>query len=176
MHYVAMSIIPISTTISPTCLANISQILHVLTGSLSHAQTILKAALQAGFRESGALNLTSATGEAPTPMVAVRSTGLGLDSVIGRLDVDGEGICLVSDTYLEGLLAVSNERFEENSKRIMRFRELLLGSSETPSDMEAGRKSKGDDWEDASVRRERKRAEGLKRSQELKEQNTDGII
>jgi tRNA wybutosine-synthesizing protein 3 len=163
----AMFIIPVFTMTSPTCLANIFQILHVLTASFSHAQTILKAALQAGFRESGALNLTSATSEAPTPIVAVRSTGLGLDSIIGRLDDDGEGICVVSDTYLEGVLAVANERFEENSKRITRFCELLLGIAETPSDTEA-RKPKGEDWEDASVRRERKRAEGLKRSRELR--------
>jgi len=103
-------------------------------------------------------------------MVAVRSTGLALDSVIGRLDVDGDGVCIVPDTYLKGLLAVANERFEENSKRITRFCDLLLGSVETPPDMEARKKSKAVDWEDASVRRERKRAEGLKRSQELMQQ------
>jgi tRNA wybutosine-synthesizing protein 3 len=129
----------------------------------------LKAALQAGFRESGALNLTSTTSEAPTPMAAVRSTGLALDSIIGRLDTDGEGISIISDTYLEGLLAVANERFEENSRRIARFHDLLLGSTSIPADMESGKKIGGSDWEDASVRRERKRAEGLKRSQELRD-------
>jgi tRNA wybutosine-synthesizing protein 3 len=155
-------------------LANISQILHVLTASLSHAQTILKAALQAGFRESGAINLTSAISEAPTPMVAVRSAGLALDSVIGWLNADDDCICIVSETYLKGLLAVANERFDENLKRITRFRDLLLASAQTPADIEARKKSKGNDWEDASIRWERKRAEGLKRSQELKERlNSD---
>jgi tRNA wybutosine-synthesizing protein 3 len=109
-------------------------------------------------------------------MVAVRSTGLALDSVIGWLDVDGEGVCILPDTYLKGLLTVANERFEENSKRITRFCDLLLGSAETPSDMEARKKLKASDWEDASVRRERKRAEGLKRSQELRQQMNDASI
>ena len=122
------------------------------------------------------MNLISTTSEAPTPMVAVRSTGLALDSVIGRLDADGEGICIVSDTSLEGLLAVSNERFEENSKRITRFRDLLLGSTSIPTDIEGGKKLRGREWEDASVRRERKKAEGLKRSQELREQKNNRII
>jgi tRNA wybutosine-synthesizing protein 3 len=105
-------------------------------------------------------------------MVAVRSTGLALDCVIGRLDADGEGICIVSDTYLAGLLAVANDRFKENSGRIARFRDLLLGNVQIPPDIEARKKSKGSDWEDASIRRERKRAEGLKRSQELRERMT----
>jgi len=102
-------------------------------------------------------------------MVAVRSTGLALDSVIGRLDADGDCTCIVSETYLKGLLAVANDRFEENSKRITRFRDLLICSAQTPADIQSRKKSKGNDWEDASARRERKRAEGLKRSQELKE-------
>jgi tRNA wybutosine-synthesizing protein 3 len=102
-------------------------------------------------------------------MVAVRSTGLTLDSVIGRLDTDGEGISIVPSTYLEGLLVIANERFEENSRRIARFHDLLLGSTVIPTEMESGKKTRGGDWEDASVRRERKRAEGLKRSQELRD-------
>ncbi len=101
-------------------------------------------------------------------MVAVRSTGLALDSVVGWLDNDGEGISIVSDTFLEGLLAVANERFEENSRRITRFRDLVLSSTPSPAVVEAGKKSRGGEWEDASARRERKRAEGLRRSQELR--------
>ena len=109
-------------------------------------------------------------------MVAVRSTGLALGSVIGWLNADDDCICIVSETYLKGLLAVANERFEENLKRITRFRDLLLASAQTPADIEARKKSKGNDWEDASIRWERKRAEGLKRSQELKERmNGDSI-
>lgn len=106
-------------------------------------------------------------------MVGVRSTGLALDSVIGRLDIDGEGICIVPDQFLEGLLAVANERFAENSKRIARFKVLLLGTAQSSPEIQAGKKSKGDNWEDASIRRERKRAEGLKRSQEER-QRTNG--
>jgi tRNA wybutosine-synthesizing protein 3 len=103
-------------------------------------------------------------------MVAVRSTGLGLDSVIGHLDPSGAPICVVSRGYLEGLLAVANERFKENSARIARFRDLLLASNNS------GKKGKGEEWEDASVRRERKRAEGLKRSGELRQKAADRTI
>lgn len=115
------------------------------------------------------MNLISATSEAPTPMVAVRSTGLALDSVIGRLSSDSEGMSLVSETYLEGLLSTGNERFAENSRRIVRFQDLLLGSATIPAGMEKGTKTRNRGWEDASARRERKRAEGLKRSQELRD-------
>ena len=100
-------------------------------------------------------------------MVAVRSTGLSLDSVIGHLDPSGAAICVVSPRYLDGLLAVANERFKENSARIARFRDLLLGSNNL------GKNRKGEEWEDASVRRERKRAEGLKRSEELRQKAAD---
>ena len=115
------------------------------------------------------MNLISTASEAPSPMVAVRSTGLALDCVIGRLGPHCEAISIVSDTYLEGLLAVANDRFGENTRRITRFHDLLLGSTSIPADIESGKKTRGSEWEDASVRRERKRAEGLKKSQELKE-------
>jgi tRNA wybutosine-synthesizing protein 3 len=109
-------------------------------------------------------------------MVAVRSTGLALDSVIGWLGREDEGVSIVDDDYLEGLLAIANERFAENSRRINRFRDLLLDIDQTPFDIEMRKKSKNDDWEDAAVRRERKRAEGLKRSQELRQQMSGGNI
>jgi tRNA wybutosine-synthesizing protein 3 len=135
--------------------------LHILTASLAHAQEVLTAALQAGFRESGALNLVADGPDGPTPIVAVRSTGLALDSVIGQLQ-NGDAVSIVSRRYLNGLIAVANERFGENSARIARFRNLLLSSPGSR------KKKKEEEWEDPSVRRERKRAEGLKRSEEMR--------
>ncbi|KAF4635911.1 hypothetical protein G7Y89_g2187 [Cudoniella acicularis] len=99
-------------------------ILHVFTASLQQAQTVLAAALQAGFRESGALNLTSSFAEQPTPMVGIRSMGLALESLIG-FEHDGQELCTVPEWQLKNLLEISNDRFVENTKRIERFRTLL---------------------------------------------------
>ncbi|KAL5328650.1 hypothetical protein ACEPPN_002152 [Leptodophora sp. 'Broadleaf-Isolate-01'] len=140
-------------------------ILHVLTASLPQAQLVLSAALQAGFRESGALNLTSSTTEPATPMVGIRSMGLSLESVIG-FESAGREICMVPEWQLKHLVEVTNQRFVENGKRIERFRGLLreMGKCE-------GKERRGDgggEWEDKEARRERKRAEGLKRAEELR--------
>ncbi|KAI6711521.1 tRNA wybutosine-synthesizing protein [Diplocarpon mali] len=140
-------------------------ILHVLTASLHHAQAVLSAALQAGFRESGALNLTSSTSEPPTPMVGIRSMGLALESVIGFAS-GGKGICVVPEWQLRSLIEISNQRFQENAKRIARFRTLLRAERST----EGKRKGQeGVKWEDAGERRERKRAEGLERARVMRE-------
>lgn len=142
---------------------------------MAHAQVVLNAALQAGFRESGAINITSDTPDGPTPMVAIRSMGMSLESVIGMLDDNEEGICIVSEDYLQGLLAIANERFEENTIRIARFRNMLLAGNANLLKSEPKKNEKGEDWEDAAVRRERKRAEGLQRSEELKKQLSTGV-
>jgi len=65
-----------------------------------------------------------------------------------------------------GLLEVANERFAANSRRIQRFWDLL---KVTEKGREDKGKAKGGDWEDAVIRRERKRAEGLKKSQEMRQ-------
>ncbi|KAI1427242.1 methyltransferase TYW3-domain-containing protein [Xylaria sp. FL1777] len=139
-------------------------ILHVLTASLEHAQLLLRCGLQAGFRESGAINLTSTAAEAVTPIVAIRSMGLSFESLIGTQE-DGVTKCTVSDDYLLGLLRIANERFEENRKRIERFRNTILDASSPP------KKRDGTEWEDAQARRERKRMEGLRRKAELQGQS-----
>ncbi|KXH25393.1 tRNA wybutosine-synthesizing protein [Colletotrichum nymphaeae SA-01] len=154
-------------------------ILHVLTASLSHAQLLLKCALAAGFRESGALNLlpTASQGEdealssSPvTPMVGVRTMGLALESLIGYVDEDAaEGSsarrhCTVTPDYLRDLLHIANERFVENAARIARFRTALQEAVAGPPPKTG---EGGAAWEDADARRERKRAEGLRRKEEV---------
>lgn len=134
-------------------------ILHVLTASLQQAQTILAAALQAGFRESGALNLTSSSTEQPTPMVGIRSMGLALESNVG-FEHNGHELCTVPEWQLRNLLEISNDRFVENTKRIERFRILLKDLSGAPQGHR--KRQEGAQWEDPQVRRERKRAEGLR--------------
>lgn len=93
-------------------------------------------------------------------MVAVRSMGLALESLIGFHE-GGKEVCSVSEGALKTLLAISNERFQVNSARITRFRELLMASISTQA--EPKRREDGEEWEDAQERKERKRAEGLMR-------------
>ncbi|KAI1417464.1 methyltransferase TYW3-domain-containing protein [Hypoxylon sp. FL1857] len=141
-------------------------ILHVLTASPEHAQLLLRCGLQAGFRESGAVSLTAAVGEQhATPIVAIRSMGLSFESLIGYQsgDDDSKVHCTVSPAYLRTLVHIANDRFSENSKRIDRFRAALAEAVRLPN-------KNGGEWEDAEVRRERKRAEGLKRREELQRQ------
>ncbi|KAH0564975.1 hypothetical protein GP486_001638 [Trichoglossum hirsutum] len=145
-------------------------ILHVLAASLKHAQSVLSAALQAGFRESGAINITSNPDGVTHPMVAVRSMGLAFDSIIGYSHDSTDHILetpifsSVGEQYLRSLVEIGNVRFQENARRIKRFAEALDVTHQSimgiPKDQE---------WEDADTRRERKRAEGMKKRLALQE-------
>ncbi|KAL0937427.1 tRNA wybutosine-synthesizing protein [Colletotrichum truncatum] len=146
-------------------------ILHVLTASPSHAQLLLKCALAAGFRESGALNLlpasTSPDDESSvTPIVGVRTMGLGLESLVGYVEDEDDATrhCTVSTDYLRDLVEIANERFVENAARIARFRTALQEAVAGPP-VKLG--EGGAEWEDAAARRERKKAEGLRRKEEM---------
>ncbi|KAL2136417.1 hypothetical protein VTI74DRAFT_3851 [Chaetomium olivicolor] len=135
-------------------------ILHVLTASLEHAQLVIQAGMEAGFRESGAVSLLKRQSDCEAmPMVAVRSMGLSFESLIGA-ETDGNRRLIVSPQYLKTLVQIANERFVENQKRIARFSTALDVAFAPPKGKE--------DWEDAEARRERKRQEGLRRREELK--------
>lgn len=140
------------------------KILHILTASTADAQGALSAALNAGFRESGAVSLSAAKGAEATPMVAVRSTGYSFDSIVGYQDDAGRNISLVNETYLRTLVAIANDRFKINTERIARFREAL---------MEAFQPSDKPDWEDADARKRRKREEGLARQLAMQSSSLD---
>lgn len=142
-----------------------------MTASLPHAAPLLSAALNAGFRESGIQSLKNLSDPTSFPILAIRSSGLALESVIGAYeDWEGsysskeEGIereeegdvnCLVSEEYLEMLVGVANQRFVVNGERMRRFEEEVF------------RRGEGE-WEDGGVRRERMREEGLRRREELR--------
>lgn len=118
-----------------------------MTATLKHARPVLAAASSAGFRESGlqSLRCLDAVGEHRrqaadvSPIVAVRSSGLFLESIIGYTycSDDGEDAgsppstmihSLVTEEYLHLLVSIANERFTINSERIERFRTHLLSS------------------------------------------------
>lgn len=131
-----------------------------MTASLQHAQRILSAAINAGFRESGVQSLKNLDDPNAFPMVAVRTAGLALGSVIGCTGVnerDVKILSLVSEGYLRMLVNIANERFQANTERIARFSAHLFKSTS----------AKNLEWEDPEARRERKRAEGMKRRQEM---------
>ncbi|OCK79760.1 hypothetical protein K432DRAFT_435162 [Lepidopterella palustris CBS 459.81] len=152
-----------------------AMILHVLTASLDHAQKVLSAALGAGFRESGAVSLSSC-GPAEThhPMVAVRSAGLSFDAIIGYQNPDDSCISMVDEGYLRTLVGLANERFNINTERVQRFRTALLGLSNSvpvePAQAadQACARSPSDSYE---IRRQRKRMEGLDRRQAMRTEN-----
>jgi len=138
-------------------------ILHILVATLPEAQKVLAAAQQAGFRESG---IGSVQGESGPVMVAVRTTGLAFDNIVGMLNDAGsegqEDLCaLVDEEYLQLLVEMTNDKFNVNTERTQKFRKLLLEAVDT--------KAKDDGWEDADVRRQRKRAEGLQRQEKLRQ-------
>lgn len=95
--------------------------------------------------------------------------GLGLESLIG-CETNGIKHCTVSGEYLKALIRIANERFVDNARRIKRFRTYLREALFSPE--KDGCKKKGDGegaiWEDAETRKERKRAEGLKRAEEVR--------
>ena len=100
-------------------------------------------------------------------MVAVRSMGLSLESLVGWFDeTTSKAVCNVPNEQLEVLLKISNERFLENQQRIERFRTYLCNTSKS-----SGHRKKGQDgkeWEDAQARKQRKRLEGLRKAEEKK--------
>lgn len=132
-----------------------------MAASLRHAQPILSAAINAGFRESGVQSLKNLEDPNAFPMVAVRTAGLALGSIIGHAcgtEVGkDEAYALVSEEYLKTLLRLANARFLDNAERIERFSKSLFH----------GHKSSELSWEDPQSRRERKKAEGLERKDQL---------
>lgn len=154
-----------------------------MAATLYHANPVLSAASSSGFRESGLQSLRCLDGDddGPSPIVAVRSAGLALESVIGYCEDTDDGdqeskepvvYSLVSEEYLQMLVAISNERFSINAERKSRFRTNLLELC-SPAQSGASKmkgKSRPSGWEDPETRRERKRAEGLMRQKLLEEQ------
>lgn len=82
---------------------------------------------------------------------------------------------LVTEEYLEMLVAISNERFVVNTERKERFRKMLLDlCSDDRNQGKIKGKGKPPSWEDPKARRERKRAEGLLRKKKLLEEAQRG--
>lgn len=122
--------------------------------------------MSAGFRESG---IHGITGHDPNPMVAIRTMGLSFSSIIAYASPSGEIKPMVPEPYLRTLVQIANERFVVNAERTERFRRALLRLDVKVKEGEDG------EWEPADVRRERKRAEGLRRKREVELQRTSEV-
>lgn len=132
-----------------------------MTASLQDAQHVLSAALAAGFRESGAVSLEG------LPIVAVRSSGLMLDSIIGCEPENGEPISIVDEAHLVSLVQIANERFQINAQRRERFKAALLRRYHL--DPEGSSTLTDSLTETAEQRRARKKQEGLLRQQAMRQ-------
>jgi tRNA wybutosine-synthesizing protein 3 len=101
--------------------------------------------------------------------------GLSLESIIGYAHDSWEKpTCTTSEESLETLVEQANHRFIENTKRIERFRSLLKKLSSEDSSAVKKKGQEGGKWEDPQVRRERKRAEGLAKSQQMRSSQPEG--
>ena len=128
---------------------------------------MLAAAINAGFRESGVQSLKNLDDANSFPMVAIRSSGLAMESIVGYC-MDGEKEAnktgnvhrvypLVDEKYLEMMIRLADQRFRTNAERTNRFEEDLFYRGTALAE-----------WEDAASRQERKRSEGLKRQEALR--------
>ena len=61
-----------------------------MAATLKHAQPVLAAASAAGFRESGLQSLKNLDDADAFPIVAVRTSGLALESIIGIRESNGD--------------------------------------------------------------------------------------
>jgi tRNA wybutosine-synthesizing protein 3 len=109
-----------------------------------------------------------------TPMVAVRSTGLAFDTVIGYQTDTEEIVSIVTEAHLKLMVAIANERFKVNSERIQRFRTALL-SSHKSTKTGNGHKSNAE-WEDKAARQARKREEGLMKQRILQQAKNESEL
>lgn len=131
------------------------------------------AANLAGFRESGLQSLKCLIDSSSYPVVAVRTNGLAMASIIGYLDeTSKEGKptfrSMVSEEYLGMLIKQANERFIENDKRIKRFMHNL--GYQILQYEPAG---KVPSMESKDERRHRKRTEGLSAQARIRQREAE---
>lgn len=155
-----------------------------MTASLHHAQPILAAAINAGFRESGVQSLKNLDDVNAFPMVAIRSAGLALESVVGALhdqvddesedrqDLGGsrgarnhEALDEEEDSEdEETACSMVSEEYCEMLRKLAneRFKANSERMRRFENDLFRKQGAHGSEWEDSEARKERKRADGLK--------------
>ena len=106
------------------------------------------------------------------PIVAVRSSGLMLDSIIGFQSTDRTSsgsrviVPMVSEDYLRTLLRLVNSRFRTNEERKARFLDHFVIQISAFASKPIDTHAKTDGWETRAARSARQRTEGLARREE----------
>ncbi|EXJ62946.1 hypothetical protein A1O7_03390 [Cladophialophora yegresii CBS 114405] len=176
-------------------------ILHIHCASLFHARPLLSAAINAGFRESGvqSLRVLDPAEADKGVMVAVRTAGLGFDTVVGRVEGrelegdDGDGDTATpsqqhDETYDADGDTVPQPQHSETYRRMVGEEYLRMcvevvnerfGWNEERrerfrAELKRAMEREGEGlvdtgWEDKEARRRRKREEGLARQMRTKE-------
>jgi tRNA wybutosine-synthesizing protein 3 len=103
-------------------------------------------------------------------MVAVRTTSLSFDSVIGYEGADGKLIPMVTEAYMRVLVELCNERFRVNKERTEAFQEALFASFGPPQSQYSGPSA----WEPIEQRRARMKEDGIRRQAETDAQKPVG--
>ncbi|KAH9811989.1 methyltransferase TYW3-domain-containing protein [Melampsora americana] len=138
-------------------------VIHLMARSVSIAASILRAAIGAGFRNSGIT-----VGQGGRVILAIRSSTGGLDVPIARLakETNDEKIeLLVTEDYLSDLLVMGNHLMEKNQSRLSRLLAAFeLALKETKPNVR---------WETSDERRRRMKAEGLALQSKNKSVETD---
>ena len=135
------------------------------------AKPLLGAAINAGFRESGVQSLKALDGPDSGTMLAIRTAGLGFETVIGYVEeIEGEEmyVSCVDEEYLKMCMRVVNERFIWNVARRERLRDALKTTKIQIKKQIA--------WEDDKSRSERKRAEGIREKLQKERQRCDETL
>ena len=101
-------------------------------------------------------------------MVAIRTTSLAFDSVIGYEGADGKLIPMVTEAYMRVLVELCNERFQKNKERTEAFRETLFGSFKPQHSQFSGPSA----FEPLEQRRARMKEDGIRRQAETDAQRT----
>lgn len=132
-----------------------------MTNTLELAHHILKIALSCGYRESGIMNPALPT------TLAIRTTGISFDCIIGHYDASSRKVCqTVDDAYLGMLVSVANSRFNENEKRRDSFSRAMLSLLDEAVNNNL---VSHPELEDSETRKKRMKSEGLQRRSKLKE-------
>jgi len=103
-------------------------------------------------------------------MVAVRSMGLGFDSIIGYQNASGKVFRVVDAAYLSSMMRIARNRFETNTARTKRF-QINLDNAYKASQKPGG--SADELALEKALRRQRKREEGLATQKEVREAEGD---
>ena len=93
------------------------------------------------------------------PTLAIRTTGLAFDCIIGHYNARTQNLCqMVDERYISMLSTIANARFKENERRRELFSRAIYSLLST-----------GSGWETKEMRKQRMRMEGLIKSAKLRD-------